>query len=64
MWRRAFLPPGRPKAETPPLGGQQAGEARAAWGVFLAAGPPQGRNAPLGGQQAGEARAAWGHVLR
>src|SRR5690606_26851196 len=54
-----FLPPGRPKAKSTPLGGSKPKAQRG--GFFFAAGPPQGKKRPLGGQQA--EGAAWGLFL-
>ena len=56
-----FLPPGRPKAKSAPLGGSKL-RSGAAWGPFLPPGRPKAKSAPLGGSKL-RSSAAWGPFL-
>src|ERR1700754_4345284 len=46
--RGGLLAAGPPKEKKRPLGGQQAGKAGVAWGLFSPPGRPKAKNAPLG----------------
>ncbi len=54
-WAGHFLPPGRPKAKSAPLGGVASGQSpRSVGGDVLPPGRPKAKSAPLGGAASGQ----------